>query len=73
MICNVYLSKVLKLDHKITSTLTITGLVTTITFDHINIKAAIISINPGRNNIQLSINDSEWELLSNHINDWNKV
>ena len=72
MICKLYLSKVLKVSHETKSTLTRNGLVTVIIFKDLNMQATLNNINPRNNTVQLGINDSEWDKLSDHINDWNR-
>lgn len=72
MICSLYLTKVLESNHKLESTLTRTGIVTTITFLDSDLKGAVISIDPRKNNIQVGINDNDWEEISNTIYKWNQ-
>lgn len=72
MICKLHLSKVLKVSHETKSTLTRNGLVTVIIFKDLNMQAALININPRNNTVQLGINDSEWDKLSDHVNGWNR-
>lgn len=72
MITNFYISKLLTKPHSVKAILTPTGLVNSITFESINIVAAIINVDIAKNNIQLGINDTDFERLSNYINDWNR-
>ncbi len=68
MICNLYLTKVLETKHKLTSTLTRIGMVTTIEFVDIGEIATVIEVKPGENNIKLGIESYQWETISNLIN-----
>ena len=68
MIVNVYLSKVLKTPHVVESTLLHSGLVTTITFEDLELKATLISLDLGKNQLQLGLNSKEdWDVLSNYL------
>lgn len=68
MIVNVYLSKVLKTPHVVESTLLLNGLVTTITFVDLSLKATLVSLDLGKNQLQLGLNSKEdWDVLSNYL------
>lgn len=75
MLCNLYLSKVLKVKHTIESTLYEAGLHTTIFFHEANIRGTVVEIKPvGKGNrITIDILNSDWEILSNLVNKFNGV
>lgn len=72
MICNLYLTKVLETKHKLITTLTRAGMVTTIEFVDIGEIATVIGVKPGENNIQLAIESYQWEAISNLVNKFNQ-
>lgn len=70
MLCSLYLSKVLKVNHTLTSELTPLGMQTVILFTDIDIKGTVLEVvGVGKGNkLSLDIDKADWIVLERHIN-----